>query len=235
MVQVVNLSPASQDLIFTSRLPNTAFPQLYPQNVTGLLHSMQHSCRVASSGHQKLAYFLSRSLSTSGAGTVASLLTPERDRKHRRIALPGYCESLNFIMKLLAVALFTHRGTEVDPACLGLAAELSSYGYFQRSTVKDMLLFTSKTIVQRTAVGQRQTVKQEDYYCHVHVKDGGIAGVAVTDKDYPTIAAFSVVGKAIEEFLQLGDESWRTQTADGTQAQAVVESAVTKYQVCAAP
>lgn len=134
-------------------------------------------------------------------------------------------------MKLLAVALYNHRGAEAEPACLGLGAELSSFGYFQRASVKEMLSFLSKTIVQRTAAGQRQTVKQEDYYCHVHVKDGGIAGVAVTDKDYSTIAAFSVVGKAIEEFLQLGDESWRTQTADGTQAITVVEAAVTKYQV----
>lgn len=134
-------------------------------------------------------------------------------------------------MKLLAVALYNSRGTEVEPACLGLAAELSSFGYFQRSSVKEMLAFLSKTIVQRTAVGQRQTVKQEDYFCHVHVKDGGIAGVAVTDKDYPTIAAFSVVGKAIEEFLAKGDESWRTATADGTQAQAVAEACLEKYQV----
>lgn len=134
-------------------------------------------------------------------------------------------------MKLLAVALYNHRGSEAEPACLGLGAELSNFGYFQRASVKEMLAFLSKTIVQRTAVGQRQTVKQEDYFCHVHVKDGGIAGVAVTDKDYPTIAAFSVVGKAIEEFLQLGDESWRTQTTDGTQALTVVEAAVTKYQV----
>lgn len=134
-------------------------------------------------------------------------------------------------MKLLAVALYNHRGSEAEPACLGLGAELSNFGYFQRGSVKEMLSFLSKTIVQRTAVGQRQTVKQEDYFCHVHVKDGGIAGVAVTDKDYPTIAAFSVVGKAIEEFLQLGDESWRTQTTDGTQALTVVEAAVTKYQV----
>jgi hypothetical protein len=134
-------------------------------------------------------------------------------------------------MKLLAVALYNHRGPEVEPVCLGLGAELSSFGYFQRSSVKEMLAFLSKTIVQRTAAGQRQTVRQEDYFCHVHVKDGGIAGVAVTDRDYPTIAAFSVVGKVLEEFLQQGDESWRTATADTSQALAVAESCLAKYQV----
>jgi synaptobrevin family protein YKT6 len=133
-------------------------------------------------------------------------------------------------MKLLAVALYKHRGPEVEPVCLGLAAELSSFGYFQRASVKEMLSFLSKTIVQRTVAGQRQTVKQEDYYCHVHVKDGGIAGVAVTDKDYPTIAAFSVIGKSLEEFLQQAGETWQTAAGDSTQALSVVEASLMKYQ-----
>jgi synaptobrevin family protein YKT6 len=36
---------------------------------------------------------------------------------------------------------------------------LSAFGYFQRSTVKEMLLFVSRTIVKRTQPGQRQSVE----------------------------------------------------------------------------
>ncbi|KAF8067270.1 YKT61 [Scenedesmus sp. PABB004] len=135
-------------------------------------------------------------------------------------------------MKLLAVALYSHRGPDAEPVCLGLAAELSSFGYFQRSSVKEMLSFLSKTIVQRTQPGQRQTVKQEDYFCHVHVKDGGIAGVAVTDRDYPTVAAFSVVGKAIEEFLAAAPpgEPWRGAAGEAPEALSVAEGALARYQ-----
>lgn len=43
---------------------------------------------------------------------------------------------------------------------LGMASDLSAFGYFQRASVREMLLFTSRTIAQRTAPGQRQTVKQ---------------------------------------------------------------------------
>jgi synaptobrevin family protein YKT6 len=98
-------------------------------------------------------------------------------------------------MKLLAICLFAYRGAEAPPVGLGMAAELSSFGYFQRSSVREMLQFTSRTIVQRTAPGQRQTVRQEDYYCHVHVRDSGLAAVAVCDKDYPPTAAFGVAAK----------------------------------------
>eukprot|EP00775_Hariotina_reticulata_P002039 gene2039-2361_t len=126
----------------------------------------------------------------------------------------------------------SHRqqGPDADPVTLGLAAELSSFGYFQRGSVKEMLAFLAKTIVQRTVPGQRQTVKQEDYYCHVHMRDGGIAGVAVTDKDYPTIAAFSVIGKALEEYMEQSKESWRTASGEDAQALSVAEAALVKYQ-----
>jgi synaptobrevin family protein YKT6 len=73
-------------------------------------------------------------------------------------------------------------------------------------------------------------VKQEDYYCHTHVKDSGIGGVAITDNDYPPIAAFGVVGKAIEEFTAQANETWRTVTADATVANQVLEAALLKYQ-----
>ena len=59
--------------------------------------------------------------------------------------------------KLIAVSLYRHKGTEVVPVCMGLAAELSSFGYFQRGSVKEMITFLSRTIVQRTQPGgQRQ-------------------------------------------------------------------------------
>lgn len=46
----------------------------------------------------------------------------------------------------------------------------------------------------QTAVGQRQTVQQEEYYCHAFNKDG-LVGVAFVDADYPARAGFCVVQK----------------------------------------
>lgn len=113
-------------------------------------------------------------------------------------------------MKLIAVAMFRQPDGGVDaggaPVALGMAADLTGFGYFQRASVREMISFLARTIVQRTQPGSRQTVRQDDYYCHVvcHAGDGpngggGLAGVAVTDRDYPATAAFCVVAKAIEE------------------------------------
>jgi synaptobrevin family protein YKT6 len=135
------------------------------------------------------------------------------------------------MVKLLALALFKHAGVDAEPISLGLAAELSSFGYFQRGSVKEMIQFLTRTIVQRTQPGQRQTVKQEDYYCHVHVKGDGLAAIAVTDRDYPPTAAFSVVGKAMDDYVaQHGDAAWRAQAADSAAAQDILDGELMKYQ-----
>lgn len=135
-------------------------------------------------------------------------------------------------MKLLALTLFAYKGPEATPITLGMASDLSSFGYFQRGSVREMLQFTSRTIVQRAAPGQRLTVQQEDYFCHVHVRDSGLAAVAVCDKDYPPTAAFSVAAKVMEEYAAASApaEPWRDAAADDASAQGVLEPALVKYQ-----
>ena len=41
-------------------------------------------------------------------------------------------------------------------------------------------------------VGQRQTVQQEEYFCHAFNKDG-LVGIAFVDEAYPARAGFCVV------------------------------------------
>ena len=48
--------------------------------------------------------------------------------------------------------------------------------------MKEGLNFLARTIVQRTQPGQRQSVKTEGYFCHVHVRDHGLAAIVVGDQ-----------------------------------------------------
>lgn len=72
--------------------------------------------------------------------------------------------------KLIAVALYRHKGTETTPVNLGIAAELSSFGYFQRGSVKEMITFLARTIVQRTQPGggRRHTHQLQPACSHHH-------------------------------------------------------------------
>lgn len=133
-------------------------------------------------------------------------------------------------MKLTALGILKWNGDAVAPVFLGVATDVSNFGYFQRGTVKEGILFIARTIVQRTPSGTRQTVKNDDYFVHVHVKESGIAGVVVADKEYPTTAAFSVISKVLEDFLESAGDNWSSVTADAFIANPIVEPAIIKYQ-----
>jgi synaptobrevin family protein YKT6 len=134
-------------------------------------------------------------------------------------------------MKITAVGLYKWNSSEEEPTLLGLAADVASFGYFQRSAVTEMITFLSKTIVQRTQPGQRQTVQQDDYFCHVHVRDSGIAAIVVADKEYPNTAGFAVVAKTIDELVQQLGEGWRSAAGQVPAAQDVCQQSLTRYQV----
>lgn len=120
-------------------------------------------------------------------------------------------------------------GTDKDPIIIGMAADLSTFGFFQRSTVKEMLTFVSRTVAKRTQIGQRQTVQHDAYYCHAYNRDG-LVGIAFVDQDYPTRAGFCVVNKVLEDYqLQVG-ESWRGIKIDSEDALPILETAIQAYQ-----
>ncbi|GAB4817531.1 hypothetical protein N2152v2_004577 [Parachlorella kessleri] len=132
-------------------------------------------------------------------------------------------------MKLTAVALLKYNGPDADPYILGFAADLSSFGFFQRSTVREMMTFVARTVARKTQTGQRQTVQQEDYFCHAFNNDG-LVGVAFVDHDYPARAGFSVVNKVMEDFETAQGTAWRGTTADTQDAQGLLDTALQKYQ-----
>ena len=134
------------------------------------------------------------------------------------------------MVKLTAVSVLKYNGPDTDPYILGFAANLNTFGYFQRSSVKELLMFVSRTVARKTAVGQRQTVQQDDYFCHVYNKDG-LVGIAFVDQDYPVRAGFCVVNKILEDFTAKVGERWRAATTDGQESVPELEQALEKYQV----
>jgi synaptobrevin family protein YKT6 len=63
------------------------------------------------------------------------------------------------------------------------------------------MTFTSKTIAERTRPGQRQDVEEQAYTFHVYGRSEGIAGVIISDHEYPSLVAHQVLSKLVDEFL----------------------------------
>eukprot|EP00891_Asterochloris_glomerata_P001380 jgi/Astpho2/1380/Aster-06237 len=131
-------------------------------------------------------------------------------------------------MKLTAVAIFKHNGDK-EALLLGMASDLSSFGFFQRATVKEFLTFTARQVASRTQVGQRQKVAAKEYMVHVFNRDG-LEGLAIVDQDYPSRSAFCVVNKVLDDFMDESQDRWRSVQADNSDAQVLLDAALTKYQ-----
>lgn len=69
--------------------------------------------------------------------------------------------------------------------------------YFTRGSILEHLHFATRTVVQRTAGGTRQTVGLSDnpFLVHAYVRFDGLAGICVTQKDYAVRVAYSLINK----------------------------------------
>ncbi|VCW78902.1 unnamed protein product [Gulo gulo] len=67
-------------------------------------------------------------------------------------------------------------------------------------SVQEFMTFTSQLIVERSAKGSRASVKEQEYLCHVYVRNDSLAGVVIADSEYPSRVAFTLLEKVLDEF-----------------------------------
>ncbi|CDS07841.1 Putative Synaptobrevin like YKT6 [Lichtheimia ramosa] len=102
-------------------------------------------------------------------------------------------------MKLFSILILRKNANKAQ--ILTSAFDLSSFGYFQRGSVQEFMNFTAATISDRTSTGQRQSVESENNVAHVYAHPQGLYGVIMSDKEYPSRVAFSLLNKILDEFL----------------------------------
>jgi len=91
--------------------------------------------------------------------------------------------------------------------------DLSTFSYFQRSTVDEFLTMFSGTVAERTAPATRQDIEEQSYTFHVYGRSEGIAGVIISDHEYPKLVAHKLLSQVVDEFLSANP---RPKWAEGT-------------------
>jgi synaptobrevin family protein YKT6 len=75
------------------------------------------------------------------------------------------------------------------------AYDLSSFSYFQRSTIKEYIIFFVKLLVQKIPFGKRESiVMKEQCTAHIHVHANGTGAILVCDDEYPQRVAHTILG-----------------------------------------
>lgn len=87
--------------------------------------------------------------------------------------------------------------------------ELSHFGFFQRNSVKETCIFSSREVSSRTPPGTPQSVEHSGYFCYIYRLQNGLSVCCITDKDYPSYAAMNFLVKAITVFQEkIPKETW---------------------------
>jgi len=102
-------------------------------------------------------------------------------------------------MKLYYIGILKN---ETKPAVeLAVEKDLDSYSRFTRSNYGEFMTLFSKTVAERTKPGQRTDIEEQAYTFHAYGRTEGIAGIIISDHDYPALVAHQLLSKIVDEFL----------------------------------
>ncbi|XP_061672083.1 synaptobrevin homolog YKT6 [Syngnathoides biaculeatus] len=131
-------------------------------------------------------------------------------------------------MKLYSLSVHYKGTTKAN--LLKAAYDLSSYNFFQKSSIQEFMTFTSALIVERTTVGSRASVKEQEYLCHVYVRNDNLGAVVIADSEYPQRVCFTLLDKVLEEFSREVDSiDWPSGNPDTVNYKAL-DVYLAKYQ-----
>ncbi|XP_003744333.1 synaptobrevin homolog YKT6 [Galendromus occidentalis] len=130
------------------------------------------------------------------------------------------------MVKLFHVAVLYKHGSQVS--VLTGASDLSSIGFFQRSSAAEFMRFTSNVVVERCQLATRTTIKEGEYMCHCYARSDGLSGVLISDHEYPNRVAHTFISKVLDDFAaKYSPDTW---SSGGNKPLAGLEAQLAKYQ-----
>mmetsp|Transcript_43173 Transcript_43173/g.115480 ORF Transcript_43173/g.115480 Transcript_43173/m.115480 type:complete len:171 (+) Transcript_43173:254-766(+) len=100
----------------------------------------------------------------------------------------------------------------------------------QRGTVKEITALVLRTCVAKTNPGDYQRLEHEEQYIYIISRHNGIAGVLISDKDYPQRVAFSIVTRLLDDFTEACKGKFSDDTGDNCMPFPPVEQALQRFQ-----
>ncbi|KAI9681509.1 MAG: palmitoyltransferase [Caeruleum heppii] len=102
-------------------------------------------------------------------------------------------------MKIFYIGIIKNEERPARELCA--EKDLSSYSRFTRENYGEFMSVFSKTVAERTRPGQRQDVEEKSYTFHAYGRTEGVAGIIISDQDYPALVAHQLLSKVVDEFL----------------------------------
>lgn len=93
------------------------------------------------------------------------------------------------------------------------------------------MTYFAGTVAERTAPGTRQDVQEQSYTFHIYSRTEGIAGVIISDHEYPKLVAHKLLSQVVDEFLTANPRTkWATGTPQPPIEMKQLGEYIVKYQ-----
>ncbi|KAF2761193.1 synaptobrevin [Pseudovirgaria hyperparasitica] len=102
-------------------------------------------------------------------------------------------------MKIYYMGILKNDAKPIVELCA--VKDLSSYGFLQKNAVGEFMTVFSKGVAEGIKPGQRHDAEQEQYVFHAYGRSEGIAGIIISDSQYPSLVAHQLLSKITDEFL----------------------------------
>ncbi|KAJ2888693.1 palmitoyltransferase, partial [Coemansia aciculifera] len=96
-------------------------------------------------------------------------------------------------------------------------------------SVEEFLEFFSVTVAERTQVGQRQAVEENDNFAYAYRISSNLCAIVITDREYPSRVALGLAAKMIDEYTKVHDDRFINAAASKAPF-AVLKEFIAKYQ-----
>ncbi|CAF2313874.1 unnamed protein product [Rotaria sp. Silwood2] len=135
-------------------------------------------------------------------------------------------------MKLLAIFVL-HKEGDKKAKILQNEFNLETFGYFERRSVQSILVFSARTVTERTALGIKQSVAADqnvNAMVHVYVRQDDLASVIISDSEYPQRVVHALLSKVMDEFTIEYPRSEWARMGEQTGKMASLSKTLRKYQ-----
>lgn len=90
--------------------------------------------------------------------------------------------------------------------------------------------FTSKVVIERTEVGTRVSVQEQDYMCHAYVHSNRLGSIVISDQEYPKRVAHTVLLKVQDDFTAAIPYATWSNSGDNSVPFLGLDATLAKYQ-----
>lgn len=94
------------------------------------------------------------------------------------------------------------QGVEKDPVICCSAIDVSSFGFFQRSSAREFIVFLSRTVAKRVTLGAKTQITENGNVVYAYSTLDGLVAIAVSDIEYNARVAFTLLTELVPQFQQ---------------------------------